>query len=90
VKPVSLAAYLAAHEELTLDLEAHEGFRRRLLLRDLTDEVHFFVIDEWRDERAAFEAFEQRQSAVSEARMTRFLALLAERARADFALGIHG
>ncbi|GAC1341752.1 MAG: hypothetical protein NVSMB29_12720 [Candidatus Dormibacteria bacterium] len=90
VKPVSLPEYLTTHEALTADLEGHDGFRRRLLLRDIIDEAHFFVIDEWRDERAAFEAFEKRQSGLSEARMTGFLTLLAERARADFALGIHG
>ena len=90
VKPVAIPDYLAAHEALTADLAEHIGFAGRLLLRDLTDEAHFFVVDEWRDERAAFEAFETRQSALSEARMTGFLTLLAERAKADFALGIHG
>ncbi|MFN2451768.1 MAG: antibiotic biosynthesis monooxygenase [Candidatus Dormibacteria bacterium] len=90
VKPVALPDYLAAHEALTADLVAHDGFAGRLLLRDLADHAHFFVVDEWRDERAAFEAFETRQSALSEARMTGFLTLLAERAKADFALGIHG
>lgn len=90
VKPVVVGDYLAMQEQFTGELELEQGFGRRLLLRDIKDNAHFFCIDEWRTERDAYEAFEHRQGAVSEIVMTRYLALLSERGERDFALGLHG
>lgn len=90
VKRVCLPEYLETQEKLTNDLEEEDGYRARMLLRDVEDQGHFFVVDEWQTERHAFEAFERRQNAVSEIDMTRFLALLQERGELDFTLGIHG
>jgi len=89
VKPVVVGDYLESQETFTRDIEDHDGFGRRLLLRDVRDSAHFLVIDEWASEKAAFEAFESRQTSVSEITMTRFLALLSERGERDFALGLH-
>lgn len=89
VKPVAVERYLGMQDRFTRELEEEDGYGRRLLLRNVTDSAHFFVIDEWRSERHAYEAFERRQNAVSEIVMTEFLSHLAERGEMDFALGIH-
>lgn len=90
VKRVRVDDYLESQSKFVGELEQEEGYRLRLLLRDVEDPCHFFVIDEWATERQAFEAFERRQGSVSEIEMTRFLALLQERPERDFALGLHG
>lgn len=89
VKPVVLDEYLTMQDDFTTAIEGEPGFRRRLLLREVRENAHFLIIDEWRSERDAYEAFERRQATVSEITMTRFLALLSERGEHDFALGIH-
>lgn len=89
VKPVCVDDYIGSQSTFAAELEEQPGFNGRRLLRDLREASHFFTVDEWASEREAFEAFERRQSAVSEITMTRFLALLAERGETDFALGVH-
>lgn len=90
VKAVVVSQYQEMQDQFAAELEEEPGYGSRMLLRDVGDDAHFLVIDSWRSERAAFEAFERRQGTVSEITMTRFLALLSERGDRDFALGIHG
>lgn len=67
-------------------LTGEAGFRRRLLLAVRGDENHFYVLDEWAGERAAYESFQNR--AVSQIEATRFLSLLSERGRPILANGL--
>lgn len=89
VKPAAVEEYLAMQEEFTAELEAHEGFCGRLLLRDLGEPLHLLVIDQWQNEPKAFAAFEDRQSSLDPITMTRFRALLSGRGEQDAALGLH-
>ncbi|HZB98010.1 MAG TPA: antibiotic biosynthesis monooxygenase family protein [Candidatus Sulfotelmatobacter sp.] len=90
IKRVSGPEYLEVQQKFTQEMEEEEGFRCRLLLRDLAEPVHYLVIDEWESEQFAFEAFERRQARLSEATMSRFLSFMAKRGEPDFALGLHG
>ena len=67
-------------------LSGEGGFRRRLLLSVRSSENHFYVVDEWAGERAAYESFQQR--SVSQLEATKFLSLLSERGRPILATGL--
>lgn len=90
VKRGSLDEYLSSQDTYTRELEEESGFVTRRLLSDVREHTHFITLDEWVSEREAFEAFERRQTSMSDNAKTRFLALFAERVQTDFALGVHG
>lgn len=88
VKHVCVEEYIETQDGFVRELEPHAGFRRRLLLQDVTRREHFYVLDEWESEKQAFEAYEKRSTLIDEVTTTRFLALLQERGEQDFALSI--
>lgn len=88
VKHVCVEEYIETQDGLVRELEPYAGFRRRLLLQDVTRREHFYVLDEWESEKQAFEAYEKRSTLIDEVTTTRFLALLQERGEQDFALSI--
>lgn len=88
VKHVCVEEYIETQDGFVRELEPYAGFRRRLLLQDVTRREHFYVLDEWESEKQAFEAYEKRSTLIDEVTTTRFLALLQERGEQDFALSI--
>lgn len=86
VKEVCEQEYVDTVGRLGHELASEEGFRRRLLLRDLEHALRFFVVDWWESERAAYESYQRRQTTELEA--TRFLSLLAERGKPLIASGL--
>ena len=86
VKAACVTDYLATVRNQGEAVAAAEGFRRRLLLRNRDAEAHFFVIDHWASERAAYESYQSRETPEMEA--TRFLSLLSERGRPMLATGL--
>lgn len=86
VKAPCLDEYMETVRVEANRLSGETGFRRRLLLTVRGDENHFYVLDEWAGERAAYESFQQR--AVSQIDATRFLSLLSERGRPILATGL--
>jgi len=85
-KSVCLDDYLETVRAQALRLTEEPGFRRRLLLTAREGDNHFFVVDEWAGERAAYDSYQRRP--VSQIEATRFLALLAERGRPFMATGL--
>ena len=79
VKAPCLDDYLATVAEQANRLSGEPGFRRRLLLSLREGEHHYFVVDHWASERAAYDSFQRRP--VSQIEATKFLSLLAERGR---------
>jgi heme-degrading monooxygenase HmoA len=90
IKSVSTDEYLEMQQRFSRDLEEEPGYGRRMLLRDLKEETHYLVLDEWSSEQMAFEAFERRQESLAQTEMQRFLGFMRKRGEPDFALGIHG
>ncbi|GAC1660388.1 MAG: hypothetical protein PVS2B1_17370 [Candidatus Dormibacteraceae bacterium] len=86
VKTNCLPEYLDTVRAEANRLSGEAGFRRRLLLTVRGDDNHFYVMDQWAGERAAYESFQSR--AVSQIEATRFLSLLSERGRPILATGI--
>lgn len=86
IKEPCLGDYLSSIRQQAARLSGEAGFRRRLLLTDLADPLHRWVIDEWSSEQAAYDSFQR--SAVTEAEAMRFLSLFAERGRPLMATGI--
>ncbi len=79
VKEPCLAEYLESLRAQGQRQEQEQGFRHRLMLREVGEELHFHVVDLWSTEAAAFDSVSRRQSSPLEA--VRFLGLLAERGR---------
>ena len=86
VKAPCLDEYLQTVRAEANRLSGEAGFRRRLLLTVRGHDHHFYVLDEWAGEKAAYESFQQR--AVSQIEATRFLSLLSERGRPILATGL--
>jgi quinol monooxygenase YgiN len=86
IKEPCLAEYVSSVREQAARLSDEAGFQSRLLLSDLSDPLHRWVIDEWSSEQAAYDSFQG--SAVTEAAATRFLSLFAERGRPLLASGV--
>jgi quinol monooxygenase YgiN len=86
VKDACRDDYISTVREQASRLGDEEGFRRRTLLAARDGVNHFYVVDEWAGERAAYESYQRRP--VTEVEATRFLSLLAERRRPVLATGL--
>ena len=86
VKGVCLDDYLATVTEQAHRLSEEPGFRRRLLLAVRGGEHHYLVVDQWAGERSAYDSYQRRP--VSQIEATKFLSLLAERARPFLGTGL--